>query len=249
MPKSHLKSLRLQSAYSDKQALLNFTLSPTIEQTLLQTIVVPNRTQKHSYWCANYDTTTDSFTIGRIVKNAPSAIYIQHWIVDPLPQSDPKVKSPSSQLLRIKECAGCHLHDTTACQTFNKGIDNRLASHPCLFKGIHSSFAVLKHVQQHKYERTSAQTLNITSFRLRHQLKSLLDNNAQGYAPPSSTSSTTPFTLPLLNTANLYWSERSISGLPRTFCKRLLNTLCFNHLMTISRWKHLHILFSNNSID
>jgi hypothetical protein len=75
----------------------------TKSTSLLTHITIPNRSYNSSYWCASWDTIHDSPIFGRLLKNSPAQITIQHWIryIDYSPSSK---HTPNTQQLTLVEC-------------------------------------------------------------------------------------------------------------------------------------------------
>src|SRR5579871_3738234 len=127
---------------------------------------------KHSFWCATWDSNTNTLIFGRVVKNGLTTVHIQHWVNDISFISANNELTPQSQPLRLKACTGCSLHDTSASRHGSR-IDSRIKDIPCLFKAPHSSYLNLKHLQQGqaKFNRLESHVLNTTLFQLTHHLQ------------------------------------------------------------------------------
>src|SRR5262249_8810944 len=107
-------SCRLKDTYRHKQlalrpSLVAFQAAP---QDSLMTIDILARSMRHLYWCGSWYSASSSPTLGRVVKNSPTFVYIQHWIYATL--TGHSSLTPTSQSVILTECPGCNLYDPLA---------------------------------------------------------------------------------------------------------------------------------------
>jgi hypothetical protein len=170
-------SIRLSDLYKARSQQLDpsaplFTFTPSSDHGFSH-IQVPRRQYRNSFWAATWNSFTNEPVFGRVLKNAPTRVVVQHWIRRTLNQeSAPTELTPSSQPLRLVECPGCSLHDLSCIRIGNHPPDSRLINQPCLFAGSHETFVDLKFLQQGlPQEGEHVQILRTTFFHLSSSLR------------------------------------------------------------------------------
>jgi hypothetical protein len=136
-------------------------------------IQVPRRFCRTSFWCATWNSFTDSPVFGQVLQNNRFRVVVQHWIHHVIDKNfAPTELTPSSQPLRLVECSGCSLHDLSCLQLGNLRPNLRLARQPCLFASPHDSFVDIKFLQQ-STPQAPVQSFRTNLFHLSFSLRAI----------------------------------------------------------------------------
>jgi hypothetical protein len=241
-------SLRLSDTYKARSQRLDpaapmFSYTPPSDHGFSH-IYIPRRAYQNSFWSATWDSLTDAPVFGRVLKNAPSRVVVQHWIRKIVYQdSDSTVLTPSSQPIRLIECPGCFLHDPSCIQVGNNPPDSRLINQSCLFSSTHETFVDLKFLQQGIPQDGSDGEVSLflrsSYFHLSFSLRSIFSPHI---VPPRLPLVSPDTSAPLINAKldhGLYFISSSASHqvlvAPRSFMKSLFNAVRFDSLLTLQR--------------
>ena len=252
----HKDSLRLAQHYQIAQRSLPlFTALEDSFYSELETIHIPSRQVKNSFWCATWDTNTNSPIFGRVVKNSPSIVHIQHWVNNtPTPSMNTTSSlTPQSQPLQLIACTGCTLHDATASRHGSR-VDSRIVDIPCLFKAPHSSYMDLKHLQygQAKFNRLESHNLNIAPFQLLHYLQEYFTRPHLTQHHPPGPYIPSPLEDEVLEYGLYFLSGSTLEKFnlnPRWLVKAIFAASTFNQLISLSRWQHIRDCHFTRQID
>jgi hypothetical protein len=258
-------SIQIKEQFRTAQLALNrplLTISEDMRQPL-ERIMIPDRKYKTSYWCATWNDADSCPIFGRLVKNAPNDVVIQHWTINPNDLPSNNFLTPKSRPIRLQECPGCSLHDPSINrQIGNKPIDQSLVPLPCLSTNTHNNVVSLKHLQQSKFRRIPNHVsleLRSTLYQLTSQIRSTLcDANPLRHrqdTTPQIIIPTDPVNpLPTdLSTGLFYQYNTTYSpiNLPntRTAMKLILSAYNFSSLLLLGRWNNILMFHQNKTID
>jgi hypothetical protein len=244
------KSIRIKHDYTTAHQQLQRIRTLDRPPITLESIMIPKRTTKSNFWCANWNHTTNQPNFGQLIKNSPYKVYVVHWtrVID---STSNATHTPSSQPLKLIECQGCELHEPNAHKDNKKGtIDNRLTDRQCLFTGEHEEFVDLKHLQQGYLKNSEIHTLRSTYLQLSHMISTNLNPPIPNIRPVNISTNDLITPTPLIQTSFIF-KDKHFKTPPnmRGFVKEIFNALNFSHLLSLEKFNRISFFHHQQVID
>src|SRR5581483_155882 len=245
------RSLRLQDKFTERQRtiLYNQLTAPSISSSPLNTFIPASGSNWSSSWCALWNNDSNSPIFGRVFKNSPNHMTIQHWIRT-IDVSASVLYTPQSQKLHLSACQGCHLNNPHSLNIrVPKKPCKRTGHLPCVFMKEHFEVVNLKEFLP--YNLNNSNTLNITYF---HMIHLILDTLLPALTPGIPDHINPDDALLECKPQYGVFFRNSSSFIPvtshlRTFVKSVFNAQNFNNLLSLKRWSFISFLNNSQAID
>src|SRR3954466_14478148 len=230
------RSFLSQNSIQIKDEFLHHTNMNTITVTNLlpfTRVPIPDKHYRAAFWCAFWDSSTQSPILGKAIYTYKLGFHFQHWVpVLDYSSSTQSSLTPTSSKLKLRECEGCHLNANYITRRISTTY---LDLFPCKITYAHNDVVKLLIIPTTRFDREITLKFNTTLSNLILDIRACYPSSTMASSsPPQSSLISYDFGRLALSFTHLA-AAHHVNTDVRFTVKSIFNAINFNTILHLKR--------------
>src|SRR5436305_8119543 len=210
------------------------------------TVPIPDKHYRAAFWCASWDSTTQSPILGKAIYTYKLGLHFQHWVPVLDRSSTQTSLTPTSSKLKLRECEGCHLNaNYIARRTSTTYLD----LFPCKITCAHNDVVKLPIIPTARFDREITLKFNTMLSNLTLDIRACYHSSAVVSSSPLQSSLISyDFGRLALSFTHLAAAYHVNTDAHFTV-KSIFDAINFNTILHLKRWQDIKVLLDRSDIN